>query len=360
MPAKARGSIYMTKNGPGIRWVENGRRRFKSPFKTKTAARDWFDKEIVPGLHRHGPSAEITFGEFCDVYLDRWGSIVAKRTKDTENERLRPARDTFGDWTLRELEGAAADIAAWRARLTDTSRYRHTRSLRQIFGAAVRWRYIDRNPAIDAGSNPELRADELQPFTRKEIDDLVDELGPLWGAVCIVGVETGLRTNEWIAIERRDIDRVNPAVTVQRRFSAGKLTPYPKTGRRRMPLTLRALGALDAIPPRLDTRLLFPAPGGGYLNLDNWRTREWYPALAGAGVAKRGPYTLRHTFATEALAAGVSIFQLSRLMGASVKTIDRTYGHLAHDSEDHVRGLLDNRYGVEMALAAEGDDGREG
>ena len=53
-----------------------------------------------------------------------------------------------------------------------------------------------------------------------------------------------------------------------------------------------------------------------------------------------------HTFATEALAAGVSIFQLARLMGTSVKMVDRTYGHLAHDSEDHIGALLDARSGV--------------
>jgi hypothetical protein len=41
----------------------------------------------------------------------------------------------------------------------------------------------------------------------------------------------------------------------------------------------------------------------------------------------------------------VSIFQLARLMGASVKTIDKTYGHLAHDSEDAILGLLDARGG---------------
>ena len=75
---------------------------------------------------------------------------------------------------------------------------------------------------------------------------------------------------------------------------------------------------------------MFPAPEGGYLNLANWRTREWYPALVAAGIAQRGPYR-RHTFATEALAGGLSIFQMARVMGASVKTIDRHYGHLAHD-----------------------------
>ncbi len=155
--------------------------------------------------------------------------------------------------------------------------------------------------------------------------------------------ETGLRTNEWTALGRRDLDRNGPAVTVQRRYSDGVLTPYPKTSRRRVPLTARAVDALDAMPPRIDTPLMFPASGGGHINLDNWRTREWYPALDAAGIKRRGPYHLRHTFATEALAGGVSIFQLARLMGASVKMIDRTYGHLAHDSEDHLRGLLDAR-----------------
>jgi integrase len=127
---------------------------------------------------------------------------------------------------------------------------------------------------------------------------------------------------------------------VQRRYSRGVLTPYPKTGRRRVPLTPRAFEAVEALPPRIDTPLLFPAPEGGPVNLDNWRTRVWYLALEAAGLRGRGPYQLRHTFATEALAAGVSIFELSRMMGASVKTIDKHYGHLAHDSEASVRDRL--------------------
>ena len=54
----------------------------------------------------------------------------------------------------------------------------------------------------------------------------------------------------------------------------------------------------------------------------------------------------------DALAAGMSIFQLARVMGASVKTIDKHYGHLAHDSEDAIYGLLNARSrcsGVDVA-----------
>ena len=157
--------------------------------------------------------------------------------------------------------------------------------------------------------------------------------------------ETGLRTNEWAALERRNVDRAGRAVTAQRRVSDGVLTPYPKTepSRRRNPLTERALEALDRMPPRIDTPLQFPAAQGGYIGLDTWRNREWYPALEAAGIAQRGPYHLRHTFATKALAPGVSIFELARLMGTSVKMIDRTYGHLARDSEAAIRARLDAR-----------------
>ena len=87
--------------------------------------------------------------------------------------------------------------------------------------------------------------------------------------------------------------------------------------------------------------LVFPGDRGGYLNLHDWRRDEWYPALEAGGIAKRVPYSLRHTFASFAIAAGVSLFYLARLMGSSVEQIDRTYGHMLPESEDYLRGLLD-------------------
>jgi hypothetical protein len=49
----------------------------------------------------------------------------------------------------------------------------------------------------------------------------------------------------------------------------------------------------------------------------------------------------RHTFATFALRAGISTFDLSRYMGASLTMIDRHYGHLARDGREHAITLLD-------------------
>lgn len=93
---------------------------------------------------------------------------------------------------------------------------------------------------------------------------------------------------------------------------------------RAAPLSARAAQALDEILPRLDTRLLFPGARGGHLNLHNGRADEWTPAVKAAGLEHRSPYALRHTFATFAIAAGVSLFELARFMGTSVEQIDRT------------------------------------
>jgi integrase len=85
------------------------------------------------------------------------------------------------------------------------------------------------------------------------------------------------------------------------------------------------------------------ASEGDHLSLDDFGTREWYDALDAAGIERRGPYHVRHTFATEALAAAISLFELARVMGASVKEVDRTYGHLARDSEQAIRDRLEAR-----------------
>ena len=76
--------------------------------------------------------------------------------------------------------------------------------------AGVRWRYLIRNPAVEAGPNPMPRSEELMAFTRDEVDALEVELGPVFGPLVVFAAETGLRTNEWIALERRDLDRSGP------------------------------------------------------------------------------------------------------------------------------------------------------
>jgi len=71
------------------------------------------------------------------------------------------------------------------------------------------------------------------------------------------------------------------------------------------------------------------------------------------------PYVLRHTFASNALAAGVGTFELARFMGTSVEMIERTYSHLVTGAGDAFHNRLDAfaaaRVCVNRASAGEGE-----
>jgi integrase len=126
--------------------------------------------------------------------------------------------------------------------------------------------------------------------------------------------------------------------------SGGEVVELGKTSgaRRQVPLSRRALEALEGFPSRLDTPLLVPAPQGGLLNLDNWRRREWAPAVDAAGIRRPARiYDLRSTFASDALAGGVSVFELARVMGTSVRMIERHYGALLDGAGAGIAARLD-------------------
>lgn len=353
MPAAQRGQIYRTSTGYGIRWYdETGKRRRRSGFKSRSEARQWY--EDVERRRMRGDiarPAQMTFAELVERYLKTHAVGREASTMTTLRERLSHSVSVFGELKLSELERMTVEIAEWQTTLPERSRYGIVQALRQTLEAGVRWGLMNRNPAKLAGSNPQPRQPEIEPFTRTEVDRLTVELGP-WGAVALFAGETGLRPSEWIALEWRDVSRTDGVTVVQRTFSRGRLKAYGKTerSRRRVPLSARACDALDSLPHRINSRLVFPAPGGGnrvraghgsYLDLHNWRAREWLPALDAAGLPRRRIYDLRHSFATWALAAGLSIFELARYMGTSVDMIDRTYGHLARGSEDLARAKLD-------------------
>jgi integrase len=142
---------------------------------------------------------------------------------------------------------------------------------------------------------------------------------------------------------------------VRRVYTDGRVKDYGKQerSRRRLPLRRKALEALRGSPQGFGSSLVYPGDRGGYLNLHAWRRDEWKPALESAGLPYVVPYSLRHTFASFAIAAGVSLFYLARLMGSSVEQIDKTYGHMLPESEGYLRGLLD-AYDAVDTPAAEG------
>lgn len=181
MPAEQRGSAYRTKAGWGVRWYENGHRRFRSGFASKTAALAYFRDEVAPRLGAGTVRPDLTFAEFAERFLAAHAAEVDHRTIRTLRERLGRPLGEFGDRRLDELGRSVADIAAWQATLPEGYRPKILGAFGQVLNRAVAWKIIRENAVTLArtGKRRVARRREIEPFTRDEIDRVAVELGPL-------------------------------------------------------------------------------------------------------------------------------------------------------------------------------------
>ena len=331
MPAEARGHVRKLPSGKWqLRYYDRkGVRHSGGAFLTKSEAWAHYREVTEPELNgRPVARRDLTLTELVDTFLERHEKIAQPKTIATIRARMKRPLDDFGVTTLVDLERMTDEIAGFAATLPDRFRYSVMSAFRQTCAAGIRYGYMTTNPAKLSGKNPAPPPRTVRVFTSSELKLVCGELDIRGAAAVMFASVTGLRPSEWAHVERRDIDRGRRILTVR-----GKKT---KRSFREVPLTAGALEALDSLVARLDSPYIFAGPKRGPFDVHNFRRREWNPAVESAGIETPARlYDLRATFASNALAAGITVYELARIMGTSVSMVEAHYGALldaAHGS----------------------------
>ena len=166
------------------------------------------------------------------------------------------------------------------------------------------------------------------------------------GALVTLGLATGLRRGEMLALRWEDVeaDRLRVRASMARSAKGGYERAEPKTSRSRRSVGLPKMAreALARQRERTDGPLVF---GGMHPNV---ASRNFRRIADAAGLPDVRLHDLRHTAATLALAAGVPVRDVADSLGHSSPSVTlNVYGHAIPEGPSRVADALDKALGGE-------------
>lgn len=272
------------------------------------------------------PSKSISFEDAARKYLE-WAKTNTK-SHDRYETSYKSLRQTFGKMTLAEIDVQSID--AWRSQrirsVTPATCNRDLFFLKGMFKRARIWRLTKEDPTkmvsrlhennmklifLTDGEKAELLkccADHLRPIVR-------------------LALVTGMRRSELLNLRWEHVDRHTQWLLVSESKSKKQ---------RGIPLNDEAMLALrEATSYRhiaMKSPYVFCNKGGEpYAKV----TRSFETALRKAGLADRGFtfHALRHSFASDLVNRGESVYVVAELLGHSDVRMVSRYAHLTQDTK---------------------------
>lgn len=253
-------------------------------------------------------------------------------------------------WGRRRLSAVShAEIAAWVTSLSDSGlspgsvRYVHA-VFSSMLAMAVRDEKLARNPAVGVRL-PRVRAREPRFLTVEEVQALAAASGSDAGVIWFLAL-TGLRFGEMAALRVRRVNLAARRLVVAESVSEVSGDLVWSTPKNHLPRTVPLPRAVvdmlaRACEGKSDDDLVFVAPRGGPLRINNWRPRVFDPACLAAGLSSVTPHDLRHAAASLAVSAGANVKAVQRMLGhaSAAMTLD-VYTGLFGDDLDAVAERL--------------------
>ena len=184
---------------------------------------------------------------------------------------------------------------------------------------ARRWKRIKEMPSVELPSERRLGEDEqARYFERSEVNMLID--------LANGELQQFVELAYWTGARRRSIENLTRDQVKWDQKRLILMPPGKRVTKKRQPIV--------PILPRMEPALTKLWDQGGDPRL--FRCADFYRPFRDlcervGMVGRSNPHLLRHSRATHLLQAGKSIYTVARLLGDTVATVERVYGHHAAD-----------------------------
>ena len=209
-------SVYDTDTGE--------RMRLRRAFNRVDTAKTWRNRMQSEGekgkLNRAKKRSRISFRDFADEYLKKWGRQRKASTVKREISRIETLLKPYFDKkplhtiTRRDIEQYLADRRD--TGIGQATANRELCRIKNMMKMAVAWGNLDSNPA-EAVKQEKEEPEEAEYLEKKEdVNALIEACPTHIRPIVSVAVNTGMRWGEITHLEWRDVDYKNGIITVRK------------------------------------------------------------------------------------------------------------------------------------------------
>lgn len=239
------------------------------------------------------------------------------------------------------------------------------RVLSAVLFRAVKWKYIEHNPAerADLPSIAHRRAAYLDEPDARRLLELLQEERILWRAVITFDLLSGLRRAEFLGLRWCDVDLDHQLIHIRQTWNylptEGCYVDTPKTANSERPLRISRTAVLLLLEYKRWQDAQREALGDAWLDTDGrvFTNEEGKPMFPDAvtqwfskfvkrtGLPKVTIHSLRHTYASLMIADGAPLVVVSHNLGhAQTSTTSNIYSHVIAAAEAKAAEAFD-RFG---------------
>ena len=284
-------------------------------------------------LTRYRPGSDaletITVTELFEKYTAWKRRQITKRSLDKYQGLIPRLNQYFKTRQASVItEDQALDFRDWLLKSLSTATVRE-----RIVMMRACWLWaIGKKVLIDnPWENVRIKAQQRpRPFTQQEYSQILDgfqKLHPDYADFVTFVMGIGCRLGEAAGLRWGHLSDDCSKIWIGESWGRGERKPTKTYKDRAFQLSVELATMLHRRKPASagNDDLVFMAANGGPIDDHNFRRRYWTPVLESIGVPYRKPYSMRHSFISQAVDQGWSISEISSITGNSEETILRSY-----------------------------------